>query len=109
MPGGSIDVRFRGQSGLTVVVSRMSAYDLERKLNAPGREWSHPRHRDEGAHLRLLLAAPAKAAQVVEGSSRQVLLRHQTELFFHFGIGHRVLEMSAVIFDTYRLAAAGLQ
>src|SRR4249919_2695207 len=73
----------------------------------PGREWSHPRRRDEVAHLRLLLDAPDNAQQVVDAISRQVLLRHQTELFFHFGIGHRVLEMSAVIFDTYRLADTG--
>src|SRR5262245_26531481 len=73
------------------------------------REWSHPRRSDEVAHLRLLLDAPDNAQDVVDGICRQVLLRHHTELLFHFGIGHRVLEMSAVIFDAHRLAGAGLQ
>ena len=86
---------------------KMSAYDLRRKVSMP--VWSNPRRRDEIAHLRLLLDAPDYAQKIVDAISRQVLLRHQAELLFHFAVGHRILEVPAVIFDAHRLARAGFQ
>jgi hypothetical protein len=67
---------------------------------------SNPRRRDESAHLRLILNSPEETQKIVEPISAQVLLRHQTKLFFHFSISHRILEVPAVKFDADSLAHA---
>ena len=67
---------------------------------------SNPRRRDQRAHLRLVLKSPQESQKIVDPVCRQVFLRHQTELLFHFSIAHRILEVPAVIFDPGRLACA---
>jgi two-component sensor histidine kinase len=48
------------QSALSLV-SVTAARSRSGRSTRPGREWSHPRRRDEVAHLRLLLDAPDNA------------------------------------------------
>src|SRR5215831_237265 len=70
---------------------------------------SNASRRDDGAHLRLVLDAPQQAQQIVDAVGRQMLLRHEAKLLFHFGVGHRILEVSAVVLDPDCLALARCQ
>src|ERR1700726_4266403 len=83
-------------------------FSLTRQARLPMRNFwrSNSRGRDESAYLRLVLNPPEKAQQIVDAISAQVPLRHQTELLFHFSIGHWILEVPAVIFDADGLACA---
>ena len=60
---------------------------------------SHPRRTNERPYLLNSLDFPEKAQQIVHPIGAQVLLRHRAEFLFHLGIGHRILEVSAVVFN----------
>ncbi len=73
------------------------------------RRQSNPGRRNYGAHLWFVLNAPEESQQIVNLSGAQMFLRQKAKFFLHFGVGHRILEVPAVIFDADHLAGARLQ